>query len=398
MTGKDWKQQKLPGDNESDSGYPQKPQKYEQAKYEAAKYEATKYEPSKYEAAKYEATKYEPSKYEAAKYEATKCEPMEPSYAQGNGKSAAAYEYAQPADYQMPAPQEPEVRHDAQGPSRGSQMAMQRARERFTSSHMPAMHAPGEMPVRRLQLSEVDEHRRSQSPSKKAGYCVDELCSCGMHKCTPSRTPLPFEGNTHYREEFVAKPLPPQMRPGEVHVPPSLPFEAESSYRTEYGPKPLPTPLQPAEVKLPPSLPFEGQSAYRADYGPKPLPPQMRPGEVKLPPTLPFEAESSYRTEYGPKPLPAPIRPAEVKMPPTLPFEGNTQYREEFVPKPLPPTMKPAEVKLPPSLPFDANSMYRSQYVPKENPVCQLTRLPQYPQASYPSNHVFWDSVTKQWY
>lgn len=69
---------------------------------------------------------------------------------------------------------------------------------------------PGEVPVRRLHLDDVDERRRAQSPSKKPGFCVDELCSCGLHKCTPSKVPLPFEGRTLYRDEYGAKPLPKQ--------------------------------------------------------------------------------------------------------------------------------------------------------------------------------------------
>lgn len=68
--------------------------------------------------------------------------------------------------------------------------------------------APGEVPARRLQLSELDEAHRAKSPSRKPGYCVDELCTCGQHKCVPPRPPVPFEGNSVYRQEYGPKPLP----------------------------------------------------------------------------------------------------------------------------------------------------------------------------------------------
>lgn len=68
--------------------------------------------------------------------------------------------------------------------------------------------APGEVPARRLRLSEVDEAHRARSPSRRPGYCVDELCTCGQHKCIPSRPSVPFEGNSVYRQEYGPKPLP----------------------------------------------------------------------------------------------------------------------------------------------------------------------------------------------
>lgn len=70
--------------------------------------------------------------------------------------------------------------------------------------------APGRVPARRLHLSEVDEHHRSKSPSRKPGYCVDELCTCGQHRCIPQKAPIPFEGNSTYRQEYGPKPLPKQ--------------------------------------------------------------------------------------------------------------------------------------------------------------------------------------------
>lgn len=70
--------------------------------------------------------------------------------------------------------------------------------------------APGEVPARHLRLSDIDEAHRSKSPSRQPGYCVDELCTCGQHKCVPSRPAVPFEGNSVYRQEYGPKPLPPQ--------------------------------------------------------------------------------------------------------------------------------------------------------------------------------------------
>ncbi|KAL8427611.1 hypothetical protein Efla_005786 [Eimeria flavescens] len=253
--------------------------------------------------------------------------------------------------------------------------------------------APGEVPARQLHLSELDESRRFQSPSKQPGYCVDELfaaaslkqslwrisatChSCSLNQCCAVRS---------------ARAVP-------VKLPPSLPFEGESSYRTEYCPKPLPPPVKQAEVKLPPSLPFQETTAYRSDYGPKPLPHPVKPAEVKLPPSLPFEANSSYRSDYGVKPLPKNVPAPPVKLPPSLPFEGTSAYRDEYVPKPLPKPPAPQEVKLPPSLPFEGDTIYRSEFVRKENPVCQVSRMPPYPQPKHPYNHVFWDKNEKTWY
>lgn len=104
------------------------------------------------------------------------------------------------------------------------------------------------------------------------------------------------------------------------------------------------------------------------------------------------------RSDYNAKPLPKPIETEVPKLPPSLPFEGNSAYREDYGPKPLPKPIVPGEVKMPPSLPFEGNTMYRSEFVRKEVPVCQLTRMPQYPQPAYPNTHVFWDSEEKRWY
>ncbi|KFG52488.1 microtubule associated protein SPM1 [Toxoplasma gondii FOU] len=341
---------KLPSEEGSDYGYPQKPQKY-----------------------------------------LPKSEQAEPDYS-ACCKGNDAYKGASHGTVQFSHPEEAQK---YAGAAAGAE-TIQRGRERVAADKQPP--AAGDVPARRLHLSDVDEAHRGQSPSRHPGYCVEELCTCGMHKCIPSRAPVPFTGSTQYRQEFVPKPLPPPTQVSQVTLPPSLPFEAESSYRTEFVAKPLPPPAKFSEVKLPPTLPFHGESAYRTDYVPKPLPEVAKPVEVKLPPTLPFNAQSCYRSEYVAKPLPPPVQTVEVKLPPSLPFEGSTHYRDEFQVKPLPPATKATEVKLPPSLPFDATSMYRSDYVAKSNPICPVSKLPQYPAATYPQNHVFWDPDTKQWY
>lgn len=84
--------------------------------------------------------------------------------------------------------------------------------------------------------------------------------------------------------------------------------------------------------------------------------------------------------------------------PVSLPFRGTSAYREEFGPKPLPPPLAPQKVEVPQSLPFEGESVYRSEFNRKENPVCQVARLPPYPQPEYPNNHVFWDKEEKTWY
>lgn len=104
------------------------------------------------------------------------------------------------------------------------------------------------------------------------------------------------------------------------------------------------------------------------------------------------------RSDYGAKPLPKVVPAPPVTLPPSLPFEANSAYREEFGPKPLPKPPVPQQVKLPQSLPFEGDTVYRSEFVRKENPVCQVARMPPYPQPSYPNNHVFWDKDEKVWY
>ncbi|CBZ52654.1 hypothetical protein NCLIV_024420 [Neospora caninum Liverpool] len=353
MTGRNSKgPQKLPSQDGSDYGYPQKPQKYMP----------------------------------------TKAELMDPDYS----SCCKGHDTQKDGAYGSEQFAKQEAQKYDSAASVGQ--TIQRGRERTVVERPLHPVAAGDVPARRLHLSDLDEAHRCHSPSRQPGYCVEELCTCGMHKCIPSRAPLPFVGNTQYRQEFGPKPLPPATAATQVTLPPTLPFEAESSYRTEFVAKPLPPPVKFAEAKLPPPLPFEGESAYRADYRPKPLPQVPKPSEVKLPQSLPFEAQSCYRSEYVAKPLPPPVQASEVKLPPSLPFEGSTQYRDEFGPKPLPPVAKAAEVHLPPALPFEATSMYRSEYVAKSNPICPVAKLPQYPAATYPQNHVFWDPATKQWY
>ncbi|KAH0482596.1 MAG: hypothetical protein KVP17_002448 [Porospora cf. gigantea B] len=57
-------------------------------------------------------------------------------------------------------------------------------------------------PARHLELPLEAEQRRSKSPSGHAAFCVDEICTCGMHSCPKKLVPIPFTGSSHYRETF----------------------------------------------------------------------------------------------------------------------------------------------------------------------------------------------------
>ncbi|SCM20942.1 subpellicular microtubule protein 1, putative [Plasmodium berghei] len=219
---------------------------------------------------------------------------------------------------------------------------------------------------RRTFLDKNSENRRKESPSKKLGLCVDEICTCGFHRCPKIIKPLPFEG--------------------------------ESNYRSEFGPKPLPELPPRVETKLVKSLPFEGESNYRSEFGPKPLPEIQPRVENKPHKTLPFEGESNYRSEFGPKPLPELPPRVETKLVKSLPFEGESYYRSEFGPKPLPEIQPRVENKPHKTLPFEGESNYRTEYVRKVIPICPVNLLPKYPAPTYPAEHIFWDDVKKAWY
>ncbi|SCO60776.1 subpellicular microtubule protein 1, putative [Plasmodium berghei] len=117
---------------------------------------------------------------------------------------------------------------------------------------------------RRTFLDKNSENRRKESPSKKLGLCVDEICTCGFHRCPKIIKPLPFEGESNYRSEFGPKPLP--------ELPPRVETKLVKSLPSEFGPKPLPE-IQPrVENKPHKTLPFEGESNYRTEYVRKVIP------------------------------------------------------------------------------------------------------------------------------
>ncbi|EUR72335.1 hypothetical protein PFBG_02429 [Plasmodium falciparum 7G8] len=228
---------------------------------------------------------------------------------------------------------------------------------------------------RKFPLDKNSELRRKESPSRKPGLCVDEICTCGFHRCPRIIKSIPFEGESNYRSEFGPKALP-ELPPQIYMKPPKpLPFEGQTNYRSEFG-----------------------ESNYRSDYGPKPLPELPPRIEMKLPKSLPFEGESNYRSEFGPKPLPELPPKIYMQPPKPLPFEGESNYRSEFGPKPLPELPPRHETKLVKQLPFEGESSYRTEYIRKVLPVCPVELLPKYPTPTYPSQHVFWDRETKKWY
>ncbi|EDL42529.1 hypothetical protein, truncated, partial [Plasmodium vivax] len=144
-----------------------------------------------------------------------------------------------------------------------------------------------------LSLDRNSEQRRKESPSKRPGLCVDEICTCGFHRCPKIVKSLPFDGESNYRSEFGPKPLPELPPRQEAKLTRSLPFEGESNYRSEFGPKPLPELPPRVEQKPPKSLPFDGESNYRSEFGPKPLPELPPRVEQKAPKSLPFDGESN---------------------------------------------------------------------------------------------------------
>lgn len=65
-------------------------------------------------------------------------------------------------------------------------------------------HAPHTVefhPARHLELDAAAERRRSASPGGHA-YCIDEICTCGQHRCPIEVPRVPFSATTHYRDTF----------------------------------------------------------------------------------------------------------------------------------------------------------------------------------------------------
>ncbi|KNA00546.1 hypothetical protein PVNG_04703 [Plasmodium vivax North Korean] len=291
-----------------------------------------------------------------------------------------------------------------------------------------------------LSLDRNSEQRRKESPSKRPGLCVDEICTCGFHRCPKIVKSLPFDGESNYRSEFGPKPLPELPPRQEAKLTRSLPFEGESNYRKlnrslpnrflsmgrvttgvnlalslylsypQELSKSLPNRCHSREKatievsldlslylsyphalnrSLPNRFLSKGrvttearESNYRSEFGPKPLPALPPRVETKLVKSLPFEGESNYRSEFGPKPLPELPPRVEQKPPKSLPFEGESNYRSEFGPKPLPALPPRVVTKLVKSLPFEGESNYRSEQEAK------LTRsLPFEGESSYRSEY-----------
>ncbi|GAB65671.1 hypothetical protein PCYB_071730 [Plasmodium cynomolgi strain B] len=240
-----------------------------------------------------------------------------------------------------------------------------------------------------LSLDRNSEQRRKESPSKRPGLCVDEICTCGFHRCPKIVKPLPFDGESNYRIEFGPKPLPELPPRQEAKLTRSLPFEGESNYRSEFGPKPLPELPPRVEQKPLKSLPFEGESNYRSEFGPKALP--------ELPPRVEQKPPKSFHSREK-----ATIGASlDLSLYLSFPHALNRSHQNRFLSK--------GRATIEASLDLNSfrnyrldrkprESSYRSEYVRKAIPICPVNLLPKYPAPTYPSEHVFWDSTCKRWY
>eukprot|EP00919_Chromeraceae_sp_WS-2016_P017632 GHVR01041919.1.p1 GENE.GHVR01041919.1~~GHVR01041919.1.p1 ORF type:complete len:205 (+),score=61.08 GHVR01041919.1:346-960(+) len=117
-----------------------------------------------------------------------------------------------------------------------------------------------------MVLPSKDEQCRHDSPSGRPGACVDEICTCLKHQCVKKTwrpNPVPFDGNTMYRQEFDSKPLPDRLPPSKPREYIPTKFEGETTNHADYKPweHERQPPYKPQRGAQQP-VPFEGLYTY----------------------------------------------------------------------------------------------------------------------------------------
>ncbi|KAH0474094.1 MAG: uncharacterized protein KVP18_005155 [Porospora cf. gigantea A] len=244
-------------------------------------------------------------------------------------------------------------------------------------------------PARHLELPPEAEHRRSNSPSGHAAFCVDELCTCGMHSCPKKVVPIPFSGSSHYRETFrpvTTDALLASIAAFDTTPPktPNLPFSGTTTSSSTYtgcvGSQLLkasglatPPPVAPPK---PASLPFAGTTTTQASYPP--------------PPTSALVAAGT----------PPPTEPPS--KPPSVPFTGVTTSRADFAPpntNVLAAAISTSETPtytIPPETRDFMTNCQRSYQKPPMQKVCPMLLLPPVPPSK--TGHQFFDPYTRSWF
>ncbi|XP_053993187.1 uncharacterized protein LOC128884127 [Hylaeus volcanicus] len=271
-------------------------------------------------------------------------------------------------------------------------------------------------PEKILKLAPLDEQFRLSKNSKGPAYCVDELCSCNLHKCVQLPKPRPFTAESHYRSEYYQKTIPSEFEgiknynsdgtnweSGLNGVPMYKPKPDNRDFSTEtrsqfvtkqlegtaekvYGPTDLPWGIDPKVWK-----------EFVSKNGPMPL--SQIPQYLRFnsrPDTRDFATESrdQFKNKYisdsatvGKNGCPENVDPKIWQE--YVDLVGDTANITDFL-------ARYSYKSHPETRDFSTN--YRCSYAAPESKQCQLNYLPQYPAVAWPRQHIFWDSVLKRWY
>eukprot|EP00920_Eleutheroschizon_duboscqi_P002022 GHVT01005183.1.p1 GENE.GHVT01005183.1~~GHVT01005183.1.p1 ORF type:complete len:423 (-),score=78.61 GHVT01005183.1:79-1347(-) len=247
----------------------------------------------------------------------------------------------------------------------------------------------GEADTKRVVLSTVDEVHRQEAPSQVPGKCLEEVCTCGLHKSQVAPPPIPFLASSSYRTDFVPKAIPPREISG-AGASSHCTSSADSCSSSSRCPS--------SDPAVHPSIPFTSSSSYRSDFAPKALQPRQVPGAIHPPTTIPFAGSSAYSSDFSRKPLPLPTPVPHLPTHQSIPFVATSSYRSDFMNKELPPVVVASAVSKPPCIPFVGTTSNRDDYSPKQLVTCPLNRMPKPPIAQFPNSHVFWDEIARKWY
>jgi len=160
--------------------------------------------------------------------------------------------------------------------------------------------------------------------------------------------PLPFDGVTSYKSEYVKHPLSKReaaAKPASTWTPLKS-STGKSTYEEQYPWRDVPlseirAPLPSREATRRKSEPFTGCTSYMRDYVKPPMEPKKPETASPARPrpraaSLPFEGKSTYEAEYTKKPLsprPSQSLGPKVSTLEPLPFQGSSEYQHEFLKK-----------------------------------------------------------------
>ena len=113
--------------------------------------------------------------------------------------------------------------------------------------------------------------KHTHPPGDTSGTCHDTDgkagdCTHPSYCCIAPQVPLPFEGQSQYAADFVAKQAEPLAAAAAPPLRQPLPFEGQSTYQQEFIAKRGECAELPQVTSARVALPFEGNSEYAREF------------------------------------------------------------------------------------------------------------------------------------